>query len=287
MGQTGTRIDLTRPQQVGALLSRHGIWLSRSMGQHLLVDRDVLERIVASATTLGPQSEVLEIGPGVGALTAELSRRARRVVAVELDPRMIGVLRETVPAPNVQLVQTDALAVQPAQLFGGRPYSVVANLPYNVATPLLRRLLYAPPDGRPQELVVMVQREVAQRLAARPGSMSLLSVEVQLVADIEYLFEVGPRSFFPPPEVASAVVRLRPLPGYRVPPLPDERRFFQVVAAGFHQKRKQLHNALRSLGVDAERVVAALAAAGIDPKRRAETLTLDEWSRLSAALWER
>ncbi len=257
------------------------------MGQHLLVDRDVLERIVASATTLGPESEVLEIGPGAGALTAELSRRVRRVVAVELDPRMVGVLRETVPAPNVQLVQADALTVQPAQLFGGRPYSVVANLPYNVATPLLRRLLYAPADGRPQELVVMVQREVAQRLAARPGSMSLLSVEMQLVADIEYLFEVGPRSFFPPPEVASAVVRLRPLPGYRVPPLPDERRFFQVVAAGFRQKRKQLHNALRSLGASAEQVAAALAAAGIDPRRRAETLTLDEWSRLSAALWER
>jgi len=257
------------------------------MGQHLLVDRDVLDRIVASATTLGPEAEVLEIGPGAGVLTAELSRRARRVVAVELDPRLIGVLRETVPAPNVQIVQADALALQPEQLFDGRPYSVIANLPYNVATPLLRRLLYAPPAGRPQELVVMVQREVAQRLAARPGSMSLLSVEVQLVADIEYLFEVGPRSFFPPPEVASAVVRLQPLPAYRVPPVPDERRFFQVVAAGFRQKRKQLHNALRALGADAERVAAALAATGIDPTRRAETLTLDEWSRLSAALWER
>jgi 16S rRNA (adenine1518-N6/adenine1519-N6)-dimethyltransferase len=141
------------------------------------------------------------------------------------------------------------------------------------------------PVARPVELIVMVQLEVGQRLAARPNDMSLLAVQAQLVADVELLFRVRPASFFPPPAVDSAVLRLRPLPGYRVPPLPNENRFFQTVAAGFSQKRKQVHNALGSLGVGTERIQAALAAAGIAPARRAETLTLEEWSRLSAALW--
>ena len=282
----GDQIDLTRPRHVGDLLSRHGIWLTKAMGQHLLVDREVLERIVQAAA-LDARSEALEVGPGVGVLTRELSRLAGRVVAVELDRRMVGVLRETVPAPNVEVVAGDALEIDPEQLFGGRPYKVVANLPYNVATPLLRRLLHLPAPARPQEMVVMVQREVGQRLASAPKHIGFLSVETAMVADVEVLFEVPPEAFFPPPDVSSVVVRLRPLSGFRVPPLPDEQRFFQTVEAGFGQKRKQLHNALGSLGVGAQRIQASLAAAGIDPHRRAETLTLDEWSCLSAALWRR
>ncbi|MDQ3699948.1 MAG: 16S rRNA (adenine(1518)-N(6)/adenine(1519)-N(6))-dimethyltransferase RsmA [Chloroflexota bacterium] len=278
-------IDLSQAKQVGAVLSRHGVWLSREMGQHLLVDADVLRRIVEAAA-LGPKTEVLEVGPGVGALTAELSRLAGRVVAVELDHRMLAVLRETVPAPNVEVVNADALEVNLPHLFAGRPYSVVANLPYGVATPLLRRLLSGPPEDVPVELVVMVQREVARRLAARPGDMSRLAVEIQLVADVELLFEVGPQSFFPPPEVSSAVLRLVPLRGFRVPPLPNEERFFQTVEAGFRQRRKQLHNALGELGVGTPRIATALAATGIDTRRRAETLTVEEWSRLSAAIWQ-
>ncbi len=266
------------------MLARHGIWLTRAMGQHLLVDRSVLERIVAAAD-LGPEDEVLEVGPGAGVLTEALSRQAGRVVAVELDPRLIRVLRETVRAPNVDVIQADALEINPALLFHGQPFKLVSNLPYNVATPLIRKLLYAPPRSRPEEMVVMVQKEVAQRLVARPGEMSRLSVEAQLVADVELLFEVKPESFFPPPEVESAVVRLRPLPEYRVPVLPNERRFFQTVEAAFRQRRKQLHNALGELGVGKERIQSALGAAGIDPMRRAETLSLEEWSRLSAALW--
>jgi 16S rRNA (adenine1518-N6/adenine1519-N6)-dimethyltransferase len=276
-------IDLTNARQVGDILSQHSIWLTKAMGQHLLVDRTVLDRIVAAAD-LAPDEAVLEVGPGVGVLTAELVKVAERVVVVELDRRMVRVLRETVPASHLEIVQDDALAVEPADLFGDRPYKVVANLPYGVATALLRKLLYLP-VARPVELIVMVQLEVGQRLAARPNDMSLLAVQAQLVADVELLFRVRPASFFPPPAVDSAVLRLRPLPGYRVPPLPNENRFFQTVAAGFSQKRKQVHNALGSLGVGTERIQAALAAAGIAPARRAETLTLEEWSRLSAALW--
>jgi 16S rRNA (adenine1518-N6/adenine1519-N6)-dimethyltransferase len=267
------------------VLARHGVWLTKARGQHLLVDRAALERIVAAAG-LDAAGEVLEVGPGIGALTAELSARVRRVVAVEIDRRLIAVLRETAGAPNVEIVEADALAVDLGVLFDGRPYKMVANLPYGIATALIRKTLYAPPERRPVEMVVMVQREVAARLAARPGAMSVLAVQAQLVADVEVLFEVGPRSFFPPPEVASAVVRLRPLSGLRVLPAPNEQRFFQTVEAGFRRKRKQLHNALGELGVGTERIGAALGAAGIDPMRRAETLTLDEWSRLSGALWD-
>jgi 16S rRNA (adenine1518-N6/adenine1519-N6)-dimethyltransferase len=278
-------IDLTRPRDVRGLLNRYGVRLSREMGQHLLIDRDVLQRIV-DAAGLTPQTEVLEVGPGVGALTAELGRAAGRVVAVELDRRLIDLLRETVPSPNVEVVQGDALRANLPSLFQGRPYRVVANLPYNVATPLIRGLLSAPPEARPDLLVLMVQREVGRRLAAPPGEMSRLSVETQLVADAELLFEIGPQAFLPPPEVSSAVVRLRPLPTPRVPTLPSERRFFQTVEAGFRHRRKQLHNALGDLGVGTERITGALEAAGIAPARRAETLTLEEWSRLTQALWE-
>jgi 16S rRNA (adenine1518-N6/adenine1519-N6)-dimethyltransferase len=277
-------LDLARPKTVRDVLHKHGIWLTKSLGQHLLVDRDALVRIV-SAANLTPDDEVLEVGPGAGVLTAELVGRARRVVAVEVDRRMVAALRETVPAANLEVVEADALSVEPESLFAGRPYKVVANLPYGVATPLLRRLLYQPPAQRPRTIVVMIQREVARRLAAQPGDMSLLAVQAQLVADVQLLFELGPESFVPPPEVASAVIRVTPLDGVRVPPLPTEARFFQTVSAGFSQKRKQLHNALGTLGVGADRIKAALESAGIAPTRRAETLSLGEWSRLSEALW--
>jgi 16S rRNA (adenine1518-N6/adenine1519-N6)-dimethyltransferase len=277
-------LDLTNPKQVGAVLSRHGIWLTKSMGQHLLVDRDALDRIVHAAH-LSPEDDVLEVGPGAGVLTAELVQHARRVVAVELDPRMVGVLRETVPAPNLEVVQADALTADIGALFGGAPYKLVANLPYGVATALLRALLYAPSERRPALIVVMIQLEVAKRLAAEPGDMSLLAVQAQLMADVELLFTLEPAAFFPPPEVRSAVIRVTPLAGRRVATEPSEARFFQTVAAGFSQKRKQLHNALGSLGVGTERIATALAMAEIESTRRAETLTLPEWSRLSSALW--
>ena len=277
-------MDLTNPKVVGDVLHRHGIWLTKTRGQHLLVDRAVLERVVeAAALTLDDQ--VLEVGPGAGVLTAELVQRARRVVAVELDHRMVGALRDTVPAPNLEVIEGDALSVDPGDLFRDGEYKLVANLPYAVATPLLRRLLYRDTASRPSLLVVMLQREVARRLAAQPGAMSVLAVQTQLVADVDLLLDVPRGAFFPPPQVDSAVVRLRPLPHYRVQPLPNEQRFFQTVSAGFSQKRKQLHNALGSLGVGTERIGTALAASGVESTRRAETLSLEEWSRLSALLW--
>jgi 16S rRNA (adenine1518-N6/adenine1519-N6)-dimethyltransferase len=277
--------DLTNAAAVGRLLSYHGIWLTKSLGQHLLVDRAILERIVGSAD-LHPDMEVLEIGPGVGVLTAELVKHVRRVVAVEVDPRMARALRTTVPDPILEVVEADAMSVDTSELFGGRPYALVANLPYNVATAIIRRLLALPKPTRPVHMVVMIQREVANRMAALPGDLTALGVEIQIAAAAEVLFEVPPTAFFPAPEVTSAVLRLRPYDEPVVPLLPTPHRFGQLVRAGFAHRRKQLHNALGTLGIGAPRIEAALEAAGITRSRRAETLNLAEWSALSLAIWE-
>jgi 16S rRNA (adenine1518-N6/adenine1519-N6)-dimethyltransferase len=276
--------DLTNAAAVGRLLSHHGIWLTKSLGQHLLVDRAILDRIVSSAN-LHPEMEVLEIGPGVGVLTAELVRHVRRVVAVEVDARMARVLRTTVPGPVLEVIEADAMTVNPAELFGGRPYALVANLPYNVATAIIRRLLALPAPVRPVQMVVMIQREVAKRMAAQPGDLTALGVEIQVAAETTVLFEVPPTAFFPAPEVTSAVLRLRPHDEPAVPLVPTPRRFGQLVRSGFAHRRKQLHNALGTLGVGTPRIDAALETAGIARSRRAETLTLAEWSALSRAIW--
>ena len=277
--------DLTNAAAVGRLLSYHGIWLTKSLGQHLLVDRAILDRIVAS-TDLHAEMEVLEIGPGVGVLTAELVKHARRVVAVEVDPKMARVLRTTVPDPVLEVVEADAMTVDTTDLFGGRPYALVANLPYNVATAIIRRLLALPAPARPVQMVVMIQREVANRMAALPGDLTALGVEIQVAAEATVLFEVPPTAFFPAPEVTSAVLRLIPYDEPAVPLVPTPRRFGQLVRSGFAHRRKQLHNALGTLGVGTARIDAALEAAGIARSRRAETLTLAEWSALSLAIWE-
>lgn len=324
-----TPIDPTNLAQLKPLLAYHGVRLTKRMGQHLLVDRDVLRRIVVAAA-VADADEVLEAGPGAGGLTLELAARAKRVVAVELDPRMVAALREVLglcaatltpgfpaaPSPRVlerrrgrtdgaggrtgatvarqqggvvhrvEILQADALQVDPTTLFDRRPYKLVANLPYSIATPLIRRLLYHPHP--PAQLTVMVQKEVAGRLAAQPGEsrMGVLTVQVQLVADVEPLFDVPPPAFLPPPQVDSAVVQLVPRAAPRVMlgEVPRQR-FFRTVEAGFGQRRKQLHNALGSLGLGSERIGAALVAAGVAADRRAQTLSLEEWAALARALW--
>ncbi|MAG35447.1 MAG: ribosomal RNA small subunit methyltransferase A [Dehalococcoidia bacterium] len=274
--------DLSDPQTIGALLSQYGIWLDREQSQHLLAERNILDRIVAAAAVRSTD-RVLEIGAGIGTLTRELVARAGEVIAVEIDERLVEVLAATCPAANLRVIHQDILALDIERYFGAQPYRLVANLPYSVATPAILRLLQA--SHPPQDLLVMVQREVGERLAARPGNMSLLSVKAQLFADVELVSRVPPQAFFPPPKVAGAVVHLVPRPTPQVPLLPTEARFWQTVEAGFATRRKQLHNALGSLGVGTEPIHTALAAVGIDPSQRAQTLTLADWSRLSAALW--
>ena len=245
----------------------------RSLGQNFLVDRRVLARVVDGAE-LSPADQVLEIGPGRGILTERLAETAGRVVAVELDDVLAARLTDRfADRPNVRIVLGDARTVDVGELLDTRAgYKLVANLPYYAATPIVRRFLEM--DGGPSLMVVMVQREVARSMSAAPGGMSLLSVATQLYGRPRVVASVPPRAFRPAPNVTSAIVRIDVYerPALR---LRSERDFFDLVRAGFSARRKQLRNALsQGLSLPPSQVEELLSRAGIDPKRRAETLDL-------------
>ena len=254
-----------------------------ALGQHFLRDREIARAIV-DAIAPGPADLVVEIGPGEGALTAELARRTDRLVAIEIDPRLALPLRAQFP--GVEVVEADAHRWDYRALRrppGGRVL-VAGNLPYSVGTAILTALV----DAREalDEIVVMLQREVAERVAAGPGSRSYgsLSVLVQLGCDVRLVLRAPPGAFRPPPKVESAVLHLAVLPRPRVP-VGDEGHFRTVVRAAFSQRRKMLANALASgLSLSVSRTRDVLTAAGIDPERRAETLDLAEFARLAAQL---
>lgn len=255
-----------------------GVTPSKGMGQNFLHDRGIVRRI-ADGAGVGPDDTVLEIGPGLGILTEELAVRARRVVAVELDDRLAEHLPEVMP-DNVEIVHADALEIDPASL-AGHDYLVVANLPYSVGTAVVRRLQEADPP--PRSLTVMLQREVAERMAAAPPRMSLLSVGVQFHGMPRILFRVGSGAFIPAPNVESAVLRI----DAHAPPLPraEHAEFFRIVTAGFSQRRKQLVNTLmHGLFIDRITVTAALETAGVPATERAERLTIEDWVRVYLAL---
>lgn len=264
-----------------ALLEQYDISPKKSLGQNFLHDPNTLEKIVESADLM-PEDTVLEIGPGTGALTEVLARTVARVVAVELDQRLEPILRERLePLGNVEVVFRDILETDVAGLVGPGPYVVVANVPYYITSAIIRHLLEV--EHRPERLVLTVQYEVADRLVAKPGDMSLLAVSAQYYGRPKIVTRLKPGVFWPRPDVDSAVVRLDV---YDRPPVdaPDDETFFRVARAGFSQKRKQLKNALAdTLRLSAEATAEWTQAAGIDPRRRAETLTLDEWAALARA----
>lgn len=269
------------------LLDRYGIAPRQSLGQNFLFDEGLLGRITAAAD-LSPGDAVLEIGPGLGALTRQLAQAAGRVVAVELDDRLLPVLRyELEPFNNVEIIHGDILTFDIAAHFD-RPFVVVANVPYYITGAILRRLLESHP--RPKRIVMTVQREVADRLTAVPPRMSLLAVSVQYYGSVRLAGAVKAGAFWPRPDVDSAYIRIdvdgRHLSGgaREQGGRGEEEAFFRVVRAGFSEKRKQLKNNLRRLGLSDEAIAAALEAARIDGKRRAETLSVAEWQTLTATL---
>jgi len=265
-----------------ALARRHGLVAKHRLGQHFLVDRGALDAIVEA---LAPDAAdtVWEIGPGIGVLTAELARRAARVVAVDLDPACIRATRGALRgAANVELVEADALRVDAASLGLPDPHLAAGNIPYQITGALLAHLFEA--EVPPRRAVFLVQREVAARLAAPPGGWSLATVAVRSVAGVERLLDVPAASFLPPPDVASSIIRMHPLTLMAA----EERQSVLTLArSAFQLRRKTLrHGLTRALGGRADLTGEVLARCGVDPGRRPETLDLDEWRCLARAARE-
>ncbi|TAL14559.1 ribosomal RNA small subunit methyltransferase A [Patescibacteria group bacterium] len=249
---------------------------NKSLGQHWLKDRDILGHI-ADCAELTPDDTVLEIGPGLGTLTSELLRRAKRVVAVEFDAELARKLPAQFPGKNLEVVQDDILSFDLSTL--PKNYAVVANVPYYITSKIVQMLLTA--QNKPKVAVLLVQKEVAQRLAARPGQMSILAVSAQIFADVT-LGDVVPAEFFtPPPKVDSQVVILRTRSESFLTDV-SEKDFFKVVKAGFSAKRKMLRSSLSGgLKLSKVETEALLTEASINPDSRAEALSLDDWVRLT------
>jgi len=269
------------PESVERYLQRHGLAARRSLSQNHLADGDVLERI-ADAAGVEPGEHIVEVGPGLGILTARLLAAGATVTAVELDDRLVEHLRERfADEPRLTLLAADFLDVEVAAVASG-PWALVANVPYHITSPILHHVLEAEP--RPTRFVLMVQRQVAERIAAPPGAMSYLSVFVQYHADVHVVLTVPATSFEPAPAVDSAI-----LAGVTRPRRLDaaaEDGLWRLVQAAFRERRKMVHNVLvRQLpGLDRDRLEAALASCGIAPDRRPQTLSVDEWLALRVAL---
>ncbi len=249
---------------------------NKSLGQHWLHDRNILASIAESAD-LNSSDTVLEIGPGLGTLTSELLRRAKKVIAVEFDPNLASKLPAQYPGKNLEVVNSDILEFDLSSLPTG--YKVVANIPYYITGKIIQYLLTA--NNKPAVAVLLVQREVAERLASGPGQMSILSVSAQVYADVSLGILVGADYFTPPPKVDSQVVILKTRSN---PFLTDvsEADFFRMVKAGFSEKRKKLRSSLSGgLRMSKNDVEKLLASAGISPGCRAEELSLSDWVRLT------
>jgi 16S rRNA (adenine1518-N6/adenine1519-N6)-dimethyltransferase len=258
----------------------------KRLGQHFLVDETVLQRIL-SAAELSPGEIVVEVGPGLGVLTEALARQGARVIAVELDAKLVALLKKRLAGfPDVKIVHADILRVTSQQLLQDnfatsevvRGYKVIANLPYYITSPVLSHFLEA--DPRPSKMVVMVQKEVGEAIAAAPGKMRLLSVKAQFYSRPAIVSYVPAASFYPVPKVDSVILRLDV---HSRPPIEvsDVAGFFDIVMHGFRSPRKQLRNSLaHALEMPPGQVASLLEKAGIEPKRRAETLKLEEWREL-------
>lgn len=266
---------------VPGLLRQYDLRPNKALGQNFLLDESALKRVIEIANVTS-QDTVLEIGSGVGSLTRYLARAARCVIAVELDEGLLPPLEYVLkPFPNVRIIQGDILALDTAQLVPTPGYLVVANIPYYITSALIRHLLESP--CQPSRLVLTIQKEVAQRICAAPGDLSLLALSVQVYGHPYIAAHISAASFFPPPKVDSSILRVDLYPTPCIPyPLLDA--FFRLSKAGFSQKRKTLRNALAGgLAWSTTQANELLQVAGIDPFRRAETLSLDEWHRLTIA----
>lgn len=270
-----------------ALLRQFHLHAKKGLGQHFLIDPDMLEASIAAAD-MSPDDTIVEVGPGLGVLTEELGKSAKKVIAIEVDHRIAAQLKKRFSQQtNIAIINEDVLQIDIADLIenelshASSNYKVVANLPYYIAAPIIRHFLES--RTKPQRMVVMVQKEVAESIAAVPGKMSLLGVSVQLYGKPSIVEYVPAKCFYPPPKVDSAIVRIDV---YEQPVVDvDIGDYFKVVKAGFSAPRKQLRNALsKGLSISPNDSADILVRAGISPQRRAETLSLEEWAELYRTL---
>lgn len=282
------QFDLTNPSTVKLLMQSSGLLARKSKGQNFLVDRTVLEKIVAAAG-LTSDDLVLEIGPGLGVLTVELAQRVKKVLAVELDSKLADILQTVVtPYPNVKVEIGNILdwpSARVAEALGGN-FKIVANVPYLITNVLFRKFLTEAPQ--PTELVWLIQKEVGMRICAKPGRMSILAVSVQLYGTPEYIATVNHSSFSPSPKVDSAIIRVSNLRPFTAVPGASgltEKKFWQVVKIGFSSPRKQLQNNLATgLQLDKTVVAKQLTDLEINLQARPQELAVDDWLRLAKNL---
>jgi 16S rRNA (adenine1518-N6/adenine1519-N6)-dimethyltransferase len=272
------------PLDTAAILKRHGLRADKRLGQNFLQDPLALESIVRAAD-IDPADTVLEIGPGLGSLTRYLAVSARKVIAVELDDRLLPPLKTVLaPYPNVAVVHGDILKLRPAELVDQSGYVVVANIPYYITSAIIRHLLDQSRaeinPAKPRKVVLTIQKEVADRICAEPGDLSLLALSVQIYGRPRIVERIPAGAFFPAPKVDSAVLTIDIYPEPLLSGAHLET-FFQLIKAGFSQKRKTLRNSLSAgLQMSPKEAESFLQQAEIDPGRRAETLSIPEWERL-------
>jgi len=275
------------PLDAVALLKRHGLRADKRLGQNFLQEASALEKIVQAAQ-IRPDDTILEIGPGLGSLTRYLAVSARQVIAVELDGKLLPPLRAVLaPYSNVRLIQGNILEISPGELIDRPEYLVVANIPYYITSAIIRHLLDNPKNAdnqpKPRRMVLTVQKEVAERICAEPGDLSLLALSVQVYGQPRIVERIPASAFHPTPKVDSAILTIEIHPAPLVPDIYLET-FFQLIKAGFSQKRKTLRNSLSAgIHISPQEAESMLRELDIDPQRRAETLSIPEWERLTRA----
>jgi len=269
------------------LLQKYHFRPDKRLGQHFLISRKALQKIIQAAE-LSKEDVVLEIGPGLGILTEQLAQKVKRVVAVEKDKRMVQILKDVLrDYKNIQIIQNDILKLfrskAPKFIRSFAPkYKLVANIPYYLTSPLIRLFLEA--EKPPQMMVLLIQKEVAQRICAQPPKMSLLAVAVQFYSQPKIVSSVSKKSFWPQPKVDSAIIKIVPRPP-AMTSQESRKKFFQIVKAGFVWPRKQLANNLsRKLSLDREEIKKALTERGLNPQVRAENLSVEDWQRLASII---
>lgn len=281
-------MNLSSKRNLKSLLKKHYIQPSKGLGQNFLVGKEIIKRVIGAAD-LKPADTVLEIGPGLGTLTLELAKKAKKVIAVEKDQKMVGILKETLKAfENVEVIQNDILKIEEKNLLSLENYKIVANLPFYLTAPVIRKFLES--KNQPKEMILLVQKEVGQRICAKPPDMNLLAVSAQIYAEVKIINYVSKKSFWPQPKVDSAIIKIVPFEiktcNHRIS-LRKRNLFFKIVKAGFSQPRKQLINNLSNgLKIDKIKTEKWLLKNNIQPTQRAETLNVKDWIKLSKTFKE-